>query len=82
MLAEDSAGTLNTSYRHALSGESRTVEFRRLVNFADLNGDGIAELQLEAWRYAGIPSLALLQYQNGKWEETFRIGLDWCVDGR
>ena len=46
------------------------------------SSDGIAELQLEAWRYAGIPSLALLQYQNGKWEETFRIGLDWCVDGR
>lgn len=82
VLAEDSAGTLNTSYRHAVSGEARSVEFRRLVNYADLNGDSIAELVLEAWRYAGIPSLLVLKHVNGTWEENFRIGLDWCVDGR
>ena len=82
VLAEDSAGTLNTSYRHAISGEARTVEFRRLVNHADLNGDGISELVLEAWRYAGIPNLLVLKHNNGTWEENFRIGLDWCVDGR
>lgn len=82
VLAEDSAGTLNTSYRHAISGEARTVEFRRLINYADFNGDGVAELVLEAWRYAGIPNLLVLKHVNGSWEESFRIGLDWCVDGR
>jgi hypothetical protein len=82
VLAEDSAGTLNTSYRHAISGEARSVEFRRLVNYADLDGDSIAELVLEAWRYAGIPNLAVLTFTDGSWRESFRIGLDWCVDGR
>jgi len=82
VLAEDSAGTLNTSYRHAVSGEARSVEFRRLINYADLNGDGVGELVLEAWRYAGIPNLLVLNRVNGNWNESFRIGLDWCVDGR
>lgn len=79
VMAEDSAGTLQTTYTHALSGESRTLEFQRLVNYADLNGDGVAEMILEAWRYAGIPSLAVLTRQPGAWTETFRVGLDWCV---
>ncbi len=78
-LAEDSASVMHTSYQHALSGEARTVEFQRLVNFADLTGDGVSELVLEAWRYAGIPSLAVLSYAEGRWRETFRVGLDWCV---
>lgn len=82
VLAEDSAGTLNTSYRHAISGEARSVEFRRLVNYADLDGDSIAELVLEGWRYAGIPNLLVLKHVNGHWDERFRIGLDWCVDER
>lgn len=78
-LAEDSAGVMNTSYQHALSGEARTVEFQRLVNFADFDGDGISELVLEAWRYAGIPNLAVLTYRDGSWRESFRVGLDWCT---
>ncbi len=82
VLAEDSSGTLRTSYSHALVGESRMVEFQRLQNYADIDGDSIAELLLESWRYAGIPSLVLLKYDGGKWMERFRVGLDWCVDGR
>lgn len=82
VLAEDSAGSFATSYSHALSGEARSVEFQRLVNYADLNGDGKSELVLEAWRYAGIPTLAVLSYQGTQWTESFRVGLDWCVDSR
>lgn len=82
VLAEDSAGTFSTSYSHALSGEARSVEFQRLVNYADLNGDGKSELVLEAWRYAGIPTLSVLSYQGTQWTESFRVGLDWCVDSR
>ena len=78
-LAEDSAAVMNTSYQHALSGEARSVEFQRLLNFADLDGDGLSELVLETWRYAGIPDLAVLSYRDGRWRETFRVGLDWCV---
>lgn len=76
---EDSGSVMRTSYLHALSGEARTVEFQRLLNFADLDGDGVSELVLEAWRYAGIPSLAVLSYREGRWTETFRVGLDWCI---
>jgi len=82
VMAEDSAGTFNTSYQHAVSGESRTVEFQRLVNYADFDGDGISELVLEAWRYGAIPNLVILKYDGGQWRETFRVSLDWCVDTR
>jgi hypothetical protein len=82
VLAEDSAGTFNTSYQHAVSGESRTVEFQRLVNYADFDGDSISELVLEAWQYGGIPKLVILKYSGGAWRETFRVSLDWCVDAR
>lgn len=82
VLAEDSAGTMLTSYRHAVSGEARAVEFRRVVNFADLDGDGVAELTLETWRYAGIPSVTVLKFAAGKWTEAFKMGLDWCVEAR
>lgn len=78
-LAEDSAGVMMTSYQHALSGEARTVEFQRLLNYADLDADSIAELIVEAWRYAGIPTLVVLTHRGGRWAETFRVGLDWCV---
>lgn len=78
-LAEDSAGVMKPSYQHAQSGEARTVEFRRLVNYADFNGDGVSELLLEAWRYAEIPDLAVLTYSDGSWRESFRVGMDWCT---
>lgn len=80
VFAEDSAATFATSYQHAAIGEARSVEFRRLVNYADIDGDSIAEMVLEAWRYADIPSVAVLKYGSGKWNETYRVGLDWCVD--
>jgi hypothetical protein len=80
VLAEDSAGTPITSYRHTGSGESRTVTFHRVVNHADLDGDGVAEILLESWRYAGVPDLVLLKYREGRWRETFRVSMEWCVD--
>lgn len=82
VLAEDSAGTLVTSYSHAAVGEARTVEFQRLQNYADIDGDSIAELFVEAWRYAGIPSLVMLKRDGARWVERMRVGLDWCVDQR
>jgi hypothetical protein len=80
-LAEDSAGVFNTSFRHTASGESRTVDFLRLVNHADLDGDGVTELLMESWRYARVPDLMLLRYREGRWRETFRVSMEWCLDG-
>ncbi len=82
LLAEDSAGTFNTSYQHAKSGESRTVEFRRLLNHLDLDGDGKSELVMEAWKYAEIPSLIVLKHDGARWNETYRMSLEWCTDRR
>lgn len=82
LLAEDSAGSFHTSYQHALSGEARAVDFRRLVNYADLDGDGRSELLMEQWRYAGIPTLSVMKYGNGRWVESFAVGQDWCTDPR
>ncbi|MBX3133824.1 MAG: hypothetical protein KF689_10625 [Gemmatimonadaceae bacterium] len=80
LLAEDSAGTFQTSYQHARSGEARSVEFRRLVNYADLSGDGVAELVMETWRYAGIPELVVMRYGNGRWTQSFGVSQEWCTD--
>ena len=81
-LAEDSAGTLATSFQHVSQGEARSVEFRRLVNHADLDGDGIDEIILESWRYAATPDVIVLKYAAGKWSESFRVSQNWCLDKR
>lgn len=82
LLAEDSAGTFNTSYQHAKSGESRSVEFRRLLNHLDLDGDGKSELVMEAWKYAEIPALIVLKHNGTRWMESYRMSLEWCTDRR
>lgn len=79
-LAEESAGSLTTSYQYVAQGEARGVEFRRLMNHADLDGDGVDEIVLEAWRYAGTPDLVVLKYADGKWSESFRVSENWCLD--
>ncbi len=80
VLAEDSARTMVASYVHTSSGESRTVEFQRLVNHADLDGDGVDEIILEAWRYADVPELVVLKRDGARWAEAFRVSENWCLD--
>jgi hypothetical protein len=80
VLAEDSAGVLTTSFRHTASGDAKTVESMRLVNHADLDGDGVAEIIAEAWQYGGIPNLVLLKHTAGRWAETFRVPMNWCAE--
>lgn len=79
VLAEDSAGVLTTSFRHTASGDARTVESIRLVNHADLDGDGVAEIIAEAWQYGGTPNLVMLKWGAGRWRETFRLPMEWCA---
>lgn len=78
-LAEDSAGTQSASYSHVSNGDARRVDFQRLANHADLDGDGVDEIILEQWRYAATPELLVLKYRAGSWTEAFRVSLDWCV---
>lgn len=79
-LAEETGGSLTTSYQHVAQGEARGVEFRRLVNHADLDGDGVDEILLEAWHYAATPEFVVLKYTAGKWNESFRVSQNWCLD--
>jgi hypothetical protein len=78
-LAEDSSGVMRPSYQHAVVGEARNVESQRIVNYLDLDGDSINELFLEAWKFAGVPSIATLSYAEGRWREGFRVALNWCL---
>lgn len=78
-LAEDSAGVMRPSYQHAVVGDARSVESQRIVNYVDLDGDGINELFLEAWKFAGVPSIGVLSYSDGRWREGFRVALNWCL---
>lgn len=80
VFAEDSAGVLTTSFLHTASGDAKTIESMRLVNHADLDGDGVAEIIAEAWQYGGIPKLVLLKHREGRWRETFRVPMDWCAE--
>jgi len=79
-LAEDSAGTMLPSYTHVSQGEVRDVEFQRLVNHADLDGDGVDELLVEASKYAATPEWVVLKYAAGRWRAVFRVSQDWCLD--
>lgn len=81
-LAEDSAGTLLPSFQHVSSGEARAVEMQRLVNHADLDGDGIDEILIEEWKYASTPEVAVLKYTQGRWRAVFRVPQTWCLDDR
>ena len=55
-------------------------EFRRLIDHADLTGDGIDEVVLEGWRSGGDSFLVFMQYQNGRWREVARGATSWCAD--
>lgn len=80
ILAEDSARTMIVTYSHVASGEARGVEFQRLVNHADLDGDGVDEIVLEAWKYAQTPEFVVLRRAGARWTEAFRVSENWCLD--
>lgn len=77
----DKAGTAyEPTYRHAVSGDAKAVEFQRIVDHLDVNGDGIDEIILEAWRYGAENDLVVLSFKVGQWHETLRVRASWCLD--
>ena len=66
------------SYTHVPGDTAR--EFRRLVDHADLTGDGVDELVLEGWKNGGESYLIFLRYQLGHWREVARGATSWCAD--
>jgi hypothetical protein len=55
-------------------------EFRRLIDHADVTGDGVDEIVLEGWRTGSDSYLIFLQYKDGHWREVARGATSWCAD--
>ncbi len=66
------------SYLHVPGDSVR--EFRRLIDHADLTGDGVDEMVLEGWQRGGESYLVFLRYQLGQWREVTRGTTSWCAD--
>jgi hypothetical protein len=62
-----------------LAGDS-LPEFRRLIDHADVTGDGVDELLLEGWANGGQSFLLFLHFVDGKWVEMARGETSWCAD--
>jgi hypothetical protein len=76
------AGEYEPTYRHAASGDAKTVEFQRMVDHLDVNGDGIDEIILEAWHYGADNDLVVLTFRNAQWHEVLRVRQSWCLDAK
>ena len=74
----DSAKGYVQSFVHVPADSLR--EFRRLIDHADLTGDGVDEVVLEGWRNGGDSFLVFMQYRNGHWREIARGATSWCAD--
>jgi hypothetical protein len=80
VLAELRGDAYTQAYLHALNGEATGVEFRRFVDIVDVNGDGVAEVFLEGWRFAGDAAPIALSWRGEAWVESFRGRGNWCLD--
>jgi uncharacterized RmlC-like cupin family protein len=65
---------------HAVRARAGDAEYVRYVDHLDVDGDGIDEIFVERWRFAGSTALAVLAYQDGEWTEIFRARSNWCLD--
>jgi hypothetical protein len=78
ILADSAEGGFAPSFIH--SAEDTMPEFRRLIDHADITGDGVDELLLEGWENGGDSYLLFLRFTNGKWREMARGATSWCAD--
>jgi len=78
-LGDDAGHGYEPTFRHTAAGLVGGAEFRRYIDHLDLNGDGIDEIVLEGWQFAGETFVAVLGYANGEWREVFRGPSSWCL---
>jgi hypothetical protein len=80
LLADSTAGGYAPTFVHL--ADDSLPEFRRLIDHADITGDGVDELLLEGWANGGDSFLLFLRYTNGKWREMARGETSWCADAK
>ena len=68
------------TYRHVKSGDAKTVEFQRILDHLDVDGDGIDEIIIESWHFAGTNDLVVLGFKASQWHEVLRAPSKWCLD--
>lgn len=73
------AGRYDATFVHV--SRDSVAEFRRLIDHADLTGDGVDEIVLEGWLAGGDTFLVVMQWAAGRWREVARGGTSWCADG-
>jgi len=78
-LADDAGNGYQPTFRHTAAGMVGSAEFRRYIDHLDINGDGVDEIVLEGWQFAGETFLSVLGYANGEWSEVFRGRSSWCL---
>jgi hypothetical protein len=78
LLADSTAHGYAATFVH-VAGDS-LPEFRRLIDHADITGDGVDELLLEGWANGGQSFLLFLHFVDGKWVEMARGETSWCSD--
>lgn len=78
-LADEVGSGYAPTFRHTASGSMGGAEFRRYIDHLDLNGDGVDEIVLEGWQFAGETFVSVLSFSNGEWRESFRGRSSWCL---
>lgn len=78
MLADATGHGYAPTFIHA--ADDSLPEFRRLIDHADITGDGVDELLLEGWANGGESYLLFLRFVDGKWVEMARGETSWCAD--
>lgn len=78
-LADDMGAGYQPTFKHTASGAVTGAEFRRYIDHLDVNGDGVDEIVLEGWQFAGETFVSILGYSNGEWREVFRGRSSWCL---
>ena len=78
-LADDAGAGYHPTFKHAAAGTVGAAQFRRYIDHLDMNGDGIDEIVLEGWQFAGESFVSVLGFANGEWGEVFRGRSSWCL---
>lgn len=79
---QDATGEYRAGYVRVVNGPLAGASFRRYLDHLDVNGDGVDEIVVEAWRPGGPSVLVVLGYSGGSWREIFRARGSWCLDER